>query len=69
MILKNMNSLKITNTNESVTQETEILNGKHTKSVYKSPILHKLGSVVKKTTGSGGTYETDAFTLQDYDPS
>ncbi len=64
-----MNNLKIINTNESIKEETEIFNLKYTKEIYKSPVLYKLGSVVKKTAGSGGDY-IDAFSATpNYDPS
>ena len=39
MILKNMNNLKITNKYENIMKETEILNRKPSKAIYKSPVL------------------------------
>jgi len=60
-----MNNLKIINTNKSINKETDILNSKYAKSVYKSPVLYQLGSLIKKTTGSGGS-DLDAFTLTPY---
>ena len=68
MILKNMNNLKITNKYENIMKETEILNRKPSKAIYKSPVLYKLGSIIKKTAGGGGGF-SDVFTPSPFDVS